>query len=53
MQGERATGYGVALLATLFGSMSENKLLNSIGPDTRTNGVDENTGNVPKKIRLK
>ncbi|KAK7114808.1 probable aminopeptidase NPEPL1 [Littorina saxatilis] len=50
--GERATGYGVSLLNTLFGAMSENKLLRSISPDTRANGVDEDSGNNPKKIRL-
>ncbi|XP_048762204.1 probable aminopeptidase NPEPL1 [Ostrea edulis] len=30
--GERATGYGVALLATLFGQMSHNSLLKYIAP---------------------
>ncbi|KAK3086554.1 hypothetical protein FSP39_020137 [Pinctada imbricata] len=30
--GERATGYGVALLATLFGQMSKNPMLKSLGP---------------------
>jgi len=30
--GERATGYGVALLVTLFGDYSENQLLRSLGP---------------------
>lgn len=49
--GERATGYGVALLATLFGSMSESKLLRSIGPVMCANDVND-TGNAPKKIRL-
>lgn len=31
--GERATGYGVALLTTLFGSYSKHPLLNAIAPD--------------------
>ncbi|XP_020628724.1 probable aminopeptidase NPEPL1 [Orbicella faveolata] len=31
--GERATGYGVALLVTLFGKASSSKLLQSIAPD--------------------
>ena len=31
-QGERATGYGVALLNTLFGSYSSNNMLNDIAP---------------------
>ncbi|XP_020813373.1 probable aminopeptidase NPEPL1 isoform X2 [Drosophila serrata] len=31
--GERATGYGVALLLTLFGAHSESKLLQSIAPN--------------------
>ena len=30
--GERATGYGVALLNTLFGSYSSNNMLNDIAP---------------------
>lgn len=30
--GERATGYGVALLATLFGQMSHNSLLKYVAP---------------------
>lgn len=33
MQGERATGYGVALLSTLFGRFTKCPLLKSIGPD--------------------
>ena len=32
LQGERATGYGVALLVTLFGDYSEDQLLRSLGP---------------------
>lgn len=32
MQGERATGYGVALLSTLFGKYSKCPLLQSIAP---------------------
>jgi len=31
-QGERATGYGVALLLTLFGGHTDSKLLQSIAP---------------------
>lgn len=31
-QGERATGYGVALLATLFGQMSQNSLPKYVAP---------------------
>lgn len=32
--GERATGYGVALLCSLFGSYMKSELLQSIAPDT-------------------
>lgn len=32
-QGERATGYGVALLTTLFGTYCRQPLLSYIGPD--------------------
>jgi NADH/NAD ratio-sensing transcriptional regulator Rex len=32
LQGERGTGYGVALLLSLFGSSSDNPLLNSVAP---------------------
>lgn len=55
--GERATGYGVALLTTLFGCYSQSRLLRSIAPDSRLdgkngNGVDENNSAPNKKIRL-
>ncbi|KAB0804806.1 hypothetical protein PPYR_01776 [Photinus pyralis] len=43
--GERATGYGVALLTTLFGSYCKQPLLNFIAPE-----VDVKEG-VPKKSR--
>nr|KAG5695565.1 hypothetical protein BaRGS_033987 [Batillaria attramentaria] len=49
--GERSTGYGVALLNTLFGSMSGNTLLQSIAPGSLCNGTDGQDGNAPKKIR--
>nr|CAB3264420.1 probable aminopeptidase NPEPL1 [Phallusia mammillata] len=43
--GERATGYGVALLLTLFGQNSEDKLLQLIAPsDVSTGGVDYEDG---------
>ena len=32
LQGERGTGYGVALLLSLFGNDSDNALLNSVAP---------------------
>lgn len=51
--GERATGYGVALLPTLFGVMSHNKLLQDLAPTTTVNGLqDSPQANAPKKIRL-
>ena len=33
LQGERATGYGVALLTSLFGKSSCNSLLQMIAPE--------------------
>uniref|UniRef100_T1J675 Cytosol aminopeptidase domain-containing protein n=1 Tax=Strigamia maritima TaxID=126957 RepID=T1J675_STRMM len=49
--GERATGYGVALLLTLFGQESHSTLLQSISPLRQENGVQED-GCVSKKMRL-
>jgi probable aminopeptidase NPEPL1 len=37
--GERATGYGVGLLTTLFGTHSESHLLQSVAPDMQGEGV--------------
>ena len=34
-QGERGTGYGVALLLSLFGNSSDNPLLKSVSPTTQ------------------
>ncbi|GLH01553.1 hypothetical protein R5R35_012861 [Gryllus longicercus] len=47
--GERATGYGVALLATLFGNFSTDRLLQSLAPPLRSNGNEG--GNVCKKLK--
>ncbi|XP_022910756.2 probable aminopeptidase NPEPL1 [Onthophagus taurus] len=44
--GERATGYGVALLTTLFGSYSKHPLLKALGPD-----LDIQLGNATKKLK--
>jgi len=51
--GERATGYGVALLTTLFGEFSKHPFLKAIGPNITTladaaNGSDS----AAKKLRL-
>ncbi|EFA07320.1 putative aminopeptidase NPEPL1-like Protein [Tribolium castaneum] len=46
--GERATGYGVALLTTLFGKYCKQPLLKSIGPD-----LDVKNENPAKKLRKK
>ncbi|KAK4885658.1 hypothetical protein RN001_001929 [Aquatica leii] len=43
--GERATGYGVALLSTLFGSYCKQPLLNTISPN-----IDVKEG-APKKLK--
>lgn len=47
--GERATGYGVALLATLFGNFSNDRLLQALAPPCRGNGTDG--GNACKKLK--
>nr|AMO02523.1 aminopeptidase NPEPL1 [Tityus serrulatus] len=49
--GERATGYGVALLNVLFGYMSNSQLLNSLSPSFEMNGPK--TESASKKIKLK
>lgn len=47
--GERATGYGVGLLVSLFGRYSNSRLLNSIGPVIES---DEGKESEKKKMRL-
>ncbi|ESO82811.1 hypothetical protein LOTGIDRAFT_184615 [Lottia gigantea] len=47
---DRATGYGVALLNSVFGSYSENPLLNLTAPDLLQT-MDCNNGNSPKKMK--
>ncbi|XP_033096251.1 probable aminopeptidase NPEPL1 isoform X2 [Anneissia japonica] len=49
--GERATGYGVALLLSLFGRASESKLLQSVSP-LGSLVEDQLVENASKKIRL-
>lgn len=49
--GERATGYGVSLLVSLFGRYSCSPLLNCIGPMVEEDH-DEGKENETKKIRL-
>ena len=51
LQGERATGYGVSLLATLFGEDSTNSLLQYVAPPLVENPMDIEENEV-KKIRL-
>jgi len=54
--GERATGYGVALLASLFGSVSKSSLIQATSPTiAETNGLDDDSsspGNKSKKMRM-
>ncbi|XP_050397039.1 probable aminopeptidase NPEPL1 [Patella vulgata] len=50
--GERATGYGVAFLTTVFGTLSENSLLQSIAPPVINEDMETKESNSPKKIRL-
>ncbi|PSN48819.1 putative aminopeptidase NPEPL1 [Blattella germanica] len=47
--GERATGYGVALLAALFGNYSQDRMLRSLSPVLKYNGPG--IGNACKKLR--
>ncbi|XP_071958210.1 probable aminopeptidase NPEPL1 [Antedon mediterranea] len=49
--GERATGYGVALLLSLFGRASESKLLQSVSP-LGSSAENQHVENASKKIRL-
>lgn len=49
--GERATGYGVALLNCLFGDSSTSSMLNSLAPVTESNG-NASQEPEPKKLRL-
>lgn len=51
VQGERATGYGVALMTTLFGKASKNSLLQYNAPAQSCDGIDGQE-NSAKKIRL-
>ncbi|XP_064466622.1 probable aminopeptidase NPEPL1 isoform X2 [Ornithodoros turicata] len=48
--GERATGYGVALLVTLFGHFSKNPLLKELAPFFKISGNDVESAT--KKMRL-
>ena len=53
-QGERATGYGVALLNTLFGAYTNSAMLKENSPVTVTNGGGDNLdGSRSKKARKK
>lgn len=49
--GERATGYGVGLLASLFGGFSSDKLLKSVGQSTTIECVSGEDGSVSKKVK--
>lgn len=55
LQGDRATGYGVALLNTLFGKFSGSKLLQAAAPETEINGSvpmeTETGGSQSKKMK--
>ena len=56
IQGERATGYGVALLNTIFGQLSHNALLQQIAPpitvSAAMNGDDDEQVVSNKRIKL-
>jgi len=64
LQGERATGYGVALLNTLFGKFSQSEMLQQLAPElpeddasssaSNENGDEANEGgSKSKKMRKK
>lgn len=46
-QGERATGYGVAILLALFGQSSGNSLLQFLGPQCEISVVDNDAQTQP------
>lgn len=50
--GERATGYGVALLPTLFGHYSQSRIFRNLAPMSTENGECENDCKASKKMRL-
>lgn len=50
--GERATGYGVALLPTLFGHHSRSRIFLNLAPMSAENGECENDCKASKKMRL-
>uniref|UniRef100_A0A0B7AAC1 Cytosol aminopeptidase domain-containing protein n=1 Tax=Arion vulgaris TaxID=1028688 RepID=A0A0B7AAC1_9EUPU len=53
--GERATGYGVGLLTSLFGDRSRNPLLRLVGPTGVVNNgmaIDEDMEDGPKRMKL-
>lgn len=51
-QGERATGFGVALLLALFGRASEDPLLNLVSPLGCEEDTQDDTGRDSKRRRL-
>lgn len=53
MQGERATGFGVALLMALFGQASDDSLLNQVSPlGAATNMLEDQMERDCKRRRL-
>lgn len=50
--GERATGYGVGFLVSLFGRYSNSALLQSIGPIIDEDIAEDARENEKKKMRL-
>lgn len=53
--GERATGYGVALLTALFGNRSRNSLLRLVGPQEYANNgmaMEQDTYEASKRMKL-
>ncbi|KAL7646360.1 UNVERIFIED_CONTAM: hypothetical protein RMT77_003270 [Armadillidium vulgare] len=50
--GERATGYGVALLVAMFSRMSENSLIHSLCYFSKNESNSHDRNNSSKKIRL-
>ena len=52
LQGDRATGYGVALLCVLFGAHSSHRLLQALAPPLPPPAGHTDGTNSSKKMRL-
>ncbi|KAK4885656.1 hypothetical protein RN001_001927 [Aquatica leii] len=51
--GEKATGYGVALLCVLFGHLSKQQILQNISPHIEINEIPRNSSKLPMPPRIR